>query len=126
LDAEFLQATFTRLVANRTVERMIDEKTFHDALTALLGQGRVGPDSHAFAHILRTGDLRTRHPVDHGLSVSAEFRFAVRSHSWQAHFDQAHTAVAGGAELFVVAIARDITAGLFACLDQARSLGKLM
>src|SRR5450432_111646 len=41
LDAEFLQATFTCLIADRTIERMIDEQKLHHALAAFLGQGRV-------------------------------------------------------------------------------------
>src|SRR5664279_4946202 len=36
LDAEFLQATLTRLVADRAIERMIDEEEFHDSLAAFL------------------------------------------------------------------------------------------
>ena len=63
-DAEFLQATFTRLIADRTIEGMIDEQKFHNALAAFLRQWRVGPNPHAFAHFLRAGNLRTRHPID--------------------------------------------------------------
>src|SRR3984893_17174814 len=126
VDAEFLEEACARLIADGTIERMIDEQKLHHALAALLRQRRIGSDSHAFAHILRAGNLRTRHPIDHGLSVGAEFRFAIRPHFRQAHFDQAHTAVAGRAELFVIAITRDVTAGLFAGLDHARPLWKLM
>src|ERR1700682_1318378 len=120
LDAEFLQATFARLIADRTIERMIDEQKFHDALAAFVGQLGVGPDPHAFAHILRAGNLGTRHPIDYGLSVVAEFWFAIRAHFRQTHFDQAHATVARRAKLFVIAITRDITAGLFAWLDDPR------
>src|SRR5205814_6526039 len=72
LDAEFLEPAFARLIADRAIERMIDEKKFHYALAAFLRQRRIGLDPHPFAHILRAGNLRTRHPVDQRHPVGAD------------------------------------------------------
>ena len=38
IDAELLQSTFAGLVANRTIERMIDEEKFHHPALAFLYQ----------------------------------------------------------------------------------------
>ena len=38
LDAEFLEPAFARLVADRAIERMIDEQKFHHAVAAFLDQ----------------------------------------------------------------------------------------
>ena len=38
LDGKFLQTTLTRLIANRTVERVVDEQKFHHALAALFDE----------------------------------------------------------------------------------------
>ena len=37
-DRKFLQAAFARLVANRTVERVVDEQKFHHALAAFFDE----------------------------------------------------------------------------------------
>jgi hypothetical protein len=105
---------------------MIDEEKFHHAFAAFLGQRRIGPNAHPFAHVLRAGNLRTRHPVDDRLSIFAKFKFAVRPHFWKTHFHQAHAAVAGRTELLVIAVARHVAASLLARLDQACPLRKLM
>ena len=126
LDAEFLEAAFARLIADRAIERMIDEQEFHHAFAAFLCQRRIGANAHPFAHILRAGNLGTRHPIDYRFAVRTEFRFAIRSHFRQAHFDQAHPAVAGRGQFLVVTIARNVAAGLLARLDHARPLGELV
>ncbi len=38
-DAEFLEPAFARLVADRAIERVIDEEKFHDPAAAFLDQG---------------------------------------------------------------------------------------
>ena len=126
IDAEFLQAAFAGLIADRAIERMIDEQKFHHAPPAFLHQRRIGAHAHAFGDILRAGNLRTRHPVDHRLAVGAELRFAIRPHLRHSHFDQAHPAIARRAELLVITIARHVTAGLLARLDHARAFWELM
>src|SRR5687768_3575463 len=124
-NAELLQAAFAGLVADRAIERVIDEEEFHHSFPAFLGQRRIGANAHSVAHILGAGDLRARHPVDDRLSIRTELRFAVRPHFRQTHFDQAHAAVTGGAELLVITVARHIAARLLTGLDQTRALGKL-
>src|SRR5256714_11747104 len=93
LHAEFLEPAFARLIADRTIERMIDEEKFHHAFSAFLGERRIGADSHPFAHILRAGNLWARHPVDYRFAVRSELRFAVRPHFRESHFDEAHSAI---------------------------------
>ncbi len=126
LDAEFLEAAFARLIADRAIERMIDEEKFHHPAPAFLDQRRIGAHPEAFGDIGRATDLRTRHPVDLRFAIVAEDGFAIGAHFRHAHFDQAHSAVAGGGELLVIAIARDKAAGLLAGLDQARAFGELV
>src|SRR6266566_1211081 len=76
--------------------------------------------------ILSTGNLRSRHPVDHGFSVSVQLRFTIGAESWKSHFDQTHSAIARRAELLVITVSRHITAGLFARLDHTRAFRELM
>src|SRR2546423_9534275 len=125
-DAEFLEPAFARLIADRAIERMIDEEKLHDALAAFLRERRIRPNAHSFAYILRAGNLRARHPIDDWFSVRAELRFAIRPHLWQPHFDEAHPAIARRAKLLVIAIPRHIAAGLFARLDHPRPLREFM
>src|SRR4051812_12839104 len=94
LDTELLQPAFARLIADRAIERMIDEKEFHYAFATLLRQRRIGPNAHSVADVLGAGNLRARHPVDDRFAVSAELRLAIRPHLRQSHFDQAHSAIA--------------------------------
>src|SRR5438105_11803621 len=41
LDAEFLELTFARLIADRTIEWMVNEQKFHHALAAFLDHWRI-------------------------------------------------------------------------------------
>lgn len=126
VDAEFLQTTFARLVADRAIEWMINEQKFHDAAAAFLRERRIGAHAHAVGDILRATNLRARHPINNGLSIRTEFRFAIGTHARHSHFDQTHAAVAGRAEFFVIAITRDEKAGLLARFDYACSFWELM
>src|SRR5438132_700619 len=92
LDAEFLKLAFTRLVADRTIEWMIDQQKFHHALPAFLNQWRTCAHAHSFGDVLRTTDLWARHPIDDRLAVGAELGFAIRTHSRHAHLDQTQPA----------------------------------
>src|SRR5262245_5485123 len=105
---------------------MIDEKEFHHAPLAFLHQRRVGPDTHSFGDILRAGDLGSGHPVDDRFVVRAKLWFAIRSESWKAHLNQAHSAIAGRTEFLVIAIPRYETASLFAGFDDTSAFWKLM
>src|SRR5690349_22697438 len=71
IDTELLQTAFAGLIADRAIERMIDEKKLHYAALTFLDQHRVGANGQAFGDILCAGNLGARHPVDN--------RFAVRS-----------------------------------------------
>src|ERR1051325_5660606 len=95
LNAEFLQLAFARLIADRAVERMIDEQKFHDPALAFFHQRRVRAHAHAFTQILRARDLRTRHPVDDRFAVFAQLRLAVWPQPRHSDFDQTHPAIAG-------------------------------
>src|ERR1051326_222376 len=51
IDAELLQAAFAGLIANWTVQRVIDEQEFHCPALAFLYQGRVRANGHPFRHV---------------------------------------------------------------------------
>src|SRR5205085_11278773 len=70
LDAELLKLAFARLIADWTIERMIDEQKFHHAFATLVDQRRTCAHAHSFSHVLCATYLRTRHPIDD--------RFAIR------------------------------------------------
>src|ERR1043166_7541177 len=125
LDTEFLQLAFARLIADRAIERMIDDQKFHHSALTFLHQRRVRAHAHAFAHFLRAGNLRTRHPVDDWFAVLAQLRSAVRAEPRHSHFNQTHPAIARRAELLVIAITRHKNAGLRARLDHPRAFRKL-
>jgi hypothetical protein len=105
---------------------MINKEEFHHTALTFLHYRRVGANSHPFGHILGAGNLRTRYPVNDRFAVGAELRFAIRAEPREAHFDQAHSAIAGRTELLVVAVARNENANLSARLDHARAFRKLM
>src|SRR5207244_9577559 len=103
-----------------------DEEKFHHTGLSLRCLRRVGASRHAFGYVLGAGNLRTRYPVDDRFAVGTELGFAIRAEPREAHFDQTHPAVAGRAKLFVIAVARHITAGLLACLDHACAVRMLV
>src|SRR5436190_4975966 len=126
LNAEFLQSTFARLIANRTIERVINEKEFHHSALAFLHQRRICAHPHSFSDILRARDLRARYPVDHRFAVRPQLGFTIGAHFRHSHLDQTHPAIARRAEFLVITITRDITAGALARLDHAGAFRKLV
>ena len=80
-----LQLTLPALVADGTVQGMVDEQELHGALLSLTRQGRTGPGFHAIGH----GGGAGRQGLGRVL-----------------HFHQAHAAVGRHGELLVVAEAR--------------------
>src|SRR4029077_13688224 len=88
IDAEFLQTAFASLIANGTIEWMIDKQKLHHPALAFLDQRRICPYAHTVGDILGAGDLGTRHPIDHWFAVGAELRFAIRAHFRHADLDQ--------------------------------------
>ncbi len=100
-----LQIAFAALIANRTIERMVDQQEFHHAFARLLHHRRLGADDFGRAVAVgrqvldahSAGGLRLRYPRD---------------------FDQAHAAIPGDREAFVEAEARNFRTRGFARLEQ--------
>ncbi len=120
LDRKLLQPALAGLIADRAIERMIDEQELHHPLPAFLRHRGVRAHGHPLGDVLGAGDLGAREPRDLGPAVRAEDRFAIRAQPGRAHFDEAHPAVAGGGKPRVIAIARDKLARLQTRLDEPR------
>ena len=91
-----LQVALAALVADRAVERMVDQQELHHAVARLLDHRRVGLDDHAVGRRHRAGGDRLGRLL---------------------HLDQAHAAIAGDRQALVVAEARDLDADLLAGLQ---------
>jgi hypothetical protein len=104
-----LQVALAALVADRTVERMVDQEEFHDALAGLLHHFGAGEDLGQLAigagpqivHGKRAGGLRLGHALD---------------------LDEAHAAVAGDRQALMIAEARDLGARQLASLEQRQAV----
>ena len=105
---------------------MIDEQELKDSLAALLDERGIRADTESLGDLDGAGNGGTRAPSDDGAAVLSELRLAVGAHLGSAHLDEAHTAVAGRAERRMVAVVRDVAAGLHTGLDEAGSLGELL
>ena len=103
-EREILQFALTALIADWAIERMVDQQKFHRRLLSRDRLGRFGVHLHAVHHRRRTGGLQLRRAL---------------------HFDQAHAAIGGDRELFVIAEARNINSGLIGDVDQHRALARL-
>ena len=75
----FLQLAFAGLVANRAVERMIDEQRFEHAFAHLFHGRRLRVNFHARRNRRRAGDGRTRRLGDLERAVGIHHRLAVRA-----------------------------------------------
>jgi hypothetical protein len=102
-DSLILQIALAALVADRAVQRVVDEQKFHHATTAVADHGRVGVHDHALADRIGAGSDRFRRSL--------------------LHFDQAHAAVAGDRQAFVVTEARDFDPGGFRGLQNGGAGG---
>ena len=91
-----LQIAFAALVADRAIQRMVDQQEFHHAVAGFLDGLGIGLDDHPVADRHRAGRDRLRRAF---------------------HFHKAHPAVAGNGQPFVVTEARNFDAGLFAGLQ---------
>src|SRR3546814_14501022 len=96
-----LQVALAALVADRAVERMVDEQELHDAVARLLHLVGVGLDHHALADRHGAGGDRLGRTL---------------------HLDQAHAAVAGHRQAVVVAESRNLDAGELAGLQDRHAL----
>ena len=91
-----LQVAFAALVADGAVQRVIDEQELHHPPARLLHPGRVGVDHHAVGHRHGAGRHRLGRPL---------------------HLHQAHAAVAGDGQAFVIAEPGNFDARLLAGLE---------
>jgi len=95
--ALILQVTFSTLVADGTIERVVGEQELHDTFSCFVNEWGIRLDSHAGLHRPSAGGNRLWRSLD---------------------FDKTHTAVTGDHKLFMVAVSRDGGAGFFASLDE--------
>ena len=100
-----LQVAFAALVANRAVERVVDEQELHHPFSRLLDHRRVGTDRLAVGGGKSTARLRLGRA--------------------RRDLDQAHAAIAGDRQALVIAEARDLLARKLARLQNGRALRDL-
>ena len=106
------------MVADGTVERMVEQKKLHDSLTATLRHlgGRV--DVHAGGHVGTATDDGLGNPSDFLVSFRIQHRFTRSAIAHRhAHFDQAHPTVAGHRKLRVITIVRNLPSVNFRGFD---------
>jgi hypothetical protein len=117
IDAEghrlVLQVAFAALVADRAIERMVDQQEFHHAFAGLLDHRRVGEDFRRLA-------VRSRTQIAHAHGAGSR-----RLGRAALHLDQAHAAIAGDRQPLVEAEARHFRARLFRRLQQRVVIGNL-
>ena len=110
IDAEgnrlILQIAFAALIADRAIERMIDEQKLHHAFARLFHHRRFG--KHDGRLTIRAG-AQIAHC--HGTGGRRLWRAAL-------HLDEAHAAIAGDRQTLVVAKARNLDASCLAGLQQ--------
>ena len=104
-DRLVLQVAFAALVADRAIERMVDQQEFHHAFARLPDARRVGEDLLIVGGRQRAARLRLGRP--------------------RLHLDQAHPAIAGDGEPLMVAEARNLLAGQLAGLEHGGALRHL-
>ncbi len=104
-DRLVLKIAFAALVADRAIERMVDQQEFHHPLARLADARRGGEDLLTVGGGQRAARLRLWRP---GL-----------------HLDQAHPAIAGDGEPLVIAEARDLDPRQLARLQHGRALRDL-
>src|SRR5262249_36452872 len=100
-----LQVAFSALVADRAVERMVDQQEFHHAFARLAHHRCLGENLWRLA--LRAGPAVAHAPRARGYRLGRALEF-----------DQAHTAVAGNREALMEAEVRDLRARGLARLQQ--------
>ena len=107
-----LQGAFAALVADRAVERVVDQQEFHLTLLGLIRQGRgvLGRNDHAGRGLEGARGLRLGHRAHVAVAVGC------------GHVDEALAARADRLEERVVAEARDLDPDLLGRADDERSL----
>ena len=100
IDAELLQLAFAGLIADRAVERVIDQEKFHDAGRHSFTSGE-SVRTHAFGHMVCAQPITGRGiQLMIGLPSCPSSGFRSGPEPRKSHFDQTHPAIARGAELF--------------------------
>ena len=115
----FLQLALAGLIANRAVERVIDEQRFEHRLAHLLRRGRSRINLHAGRDRRGASDRPARcagfvrQRLAHNLwrAIFVEDRVAIRAHGGKAELDQAHAAIAGDGQFRMIAVVRDLHTG---------------
>ena len=108
-----LQIAFATLIADRAIERMVDQQEFHHALAGLLDHGAVGLDDRGL----------TFRP---GAQILDLHRAGGRGFGRATHnLDKAHPTVPRDRQTLVIAKARDLDPRLFTSLDQRHGPGNL-
>ena len=102
-DRLVLQIALATLIADRAIERMVDEQELHHPFARILDHRRVGEDLLLVRRRKRARCLRLGRP--------------------RLHFDQAHPAIAGDAQPLMIAETRDFLAGEFARLEHGGTSG---
>ena len=97
-----LQIALAALIADRAIERVVDQQEFHHALAGLADHFAVGADRLTLGGRQCAARLRLGRP--------------------RRDFDQAHAAIAGDGQPLVIAEARDFLAGEFAGLQDGGAL----
>ena len=99
---QILQLALTALVADRAIQRVVDEQELHHRLLRLDGLVGLGAHDHALRHGCGAGG--------HGLGGLF-------------HIHQAHAAVGGDGQLLVVAEVRNVGAGFFGRMHDHAAFG---
>ncbi len=100
-----LQVAFAALVADRAIQRMVDQQKFHDAMAGLLDHGRLGRDLGSLA--VRAGPAVAHAPGAGGHRLRRALEL-----------DETHAAIAGDRQPLMEAEARDLGAGGLAGLQE--------
>ena len=126
-DGLLLETALAGLVADRAVQRVVDEEKLHHPFAAFFHQFTGGADTHVFGDGVRTGNGRAGHPADRFVAVFIPSGFLAggraRRHS---HLHHAHPAVSGDGELRMVAVIGHILFHRAAGLDHPGAFGKLV
>ena len=105
---QILQLALAALIADRAIQRMVDQQKFHHVALRRQRSLRLGEHLHAFHHRRGAGRLRLRH------GLAAHLRL-----------DHAHAAIRRDRQFVVIAETRDRNAGLVGRGDDHRVLRHL-
>ena len=97
-----LEKALARLIADRTIHRMIDQQEFQHRLAHRQHFGTLGQNRHALGHLRVAGDLQLGHFLD---------------------LDHAHAAIARDGKLRMIAIARNRDADIVGRLNDRLAFG---